>query len=118
VLEVVVYAGAIIVLFVFAVMLLNLGQAGVQVERRRQHPRMWFGPCVLALMLAAELVWVFFRGDTATTGTVGVGPREVGVALFGPYVLGVEIASMLLLAGLVGAYHLARPQSTSRRSDP
>jgi NADH-quinone oxidoreductase subunit J len=34
--------------------------------------------------------------------------REVGLALFGPYVLAVEIASILLLAGLVGAYHLAK----------
>jgi NADH-quinone oxidoreductase subunit J len=32
----------------------------------------------------------------------------VGLALFGPYVLAVEIASMLLLAALVGAYHLGR----------
>jgi NADH-quinone oxidoreductase subunit J len=37
-----------------------------------------------------------------------VAPKEVGVALLGPYVLGVELASLLLLAGLVGAYHLGR----------
>ena len=36
-----------------------------------------------------------------------VSPKEVGMALFGPYLLGVEMASVLLLAGLVGAYHLA-----------
>ncbi len=36
-------------------------------------------------------------------------PKQVGIALLGPYVLGVELASMLLLAGLVGAYHLGRP---------
>ena len=37
-----------------------------------------------------------------------VEPKQVGMALFGPYLLGVEMASMLLLAGLVGAYHLGR----------
>ena len=37
-----------------------------------------------------------------------VGGKEIGIALFGPYVLAVELASMLLLAGLGGAYHLAR----------
>jgi NADH-quinone oxidoreductase subunit J len=37
-----------------------------------------------------------------------VEPKKVGVALFGPYLLGVELASMLLLAGMVGAYHLGR----------
>jgi NADH-quinone oxidoreductase subunit J len=35
-------------------------------------------------------------------------PRQVGIALFGPYVLGVELASMLLLSGVIGAYHLGR----------
>jgi NADH-quinone oxidoreductase subunit J len=37
-----------------------------------------------------------------------VAPQQVSLALFGPYLLGVELASMLLLAGLVGAYHLGR----------
>ncbi len=37
-----------------------------------------------------------------------VEPRRVGAALFGPYVLAVELAGFLLLAGLVGAYHLGR----------
>jgi hypothetical protein len=36
----------------------------------------------------------------------GVGAQQVSLALFGPYLLGVELASFLLLAGLVGAYHL------------
>ena len=40
-----------------------------------------------------------------------VGARAVGTTLFGPYVLGVELASILLMAGLVGAYHLARPDN-------
>ena len=43
------------------------------------------------------------------TGAAVVTPKQVGIALFGPYVLGVELASMLLLAGLIGAYHLGRP---------
>jgi NADH-quinone oxidoreductase subunit J len=115
VLEVIVYAGAIIVLFLFAVMLLNLGPQSVEKERRRNEPKRWIGPSALALVLAGELVWVFLRGTGATAPGAGVGPKQVGIALFGPYVLAVEIASMLLLAGLVGAYHLGRPQSTSRR---
>ncbi|RYZ82805.1 MAG: hypothetical protein EOO68_33815, partial [Moraxellaceae bacterium] len=39
---------------------------------------------------------------------VTVGPKEVGIALFGPYVLAVELASMLLLAAMVAAWHLGR----------
>ena len=48
------------------------------------------------------------RHAPAVTSGVAVTPKEVGLTLFGPYVLAVEIASMLLLAGLVGAYHLGR----------
>jgi NADH-quinone oxidoreductase subunit J len=40
--------------------------------------------------------------------TQAVNAKEVGLALFGPYVLAVEIAAMLLLAGLVGSFHLGR----------
>jgi NADH-quinone oxidoreductase subunit J len=111
VLEVIVYAGAIIVLFLFAVMFLNLGMAAVEEEKRRLAPAMWVGPSALALVLAAELAWIFSRGGDAWTGAEKVGPKEVGVALFGPYVLAVELASMLLLAGLVGAYHLGRKEN-------
>jgi hypothetical protein len=42
----------------------------------------------------------------------------VGAVLLGPYLLGVEIASMLLLAGLVGAYHLARRDSVRQPQPP
>ena len=45
------------------------------------------------------------RGGTAVAGTA-VGPEEVAMSLFGPYLIGVELASFLLLAGLVGAAHL------------
>lgn len=113
-LEVIVYAGAIIVLFLFAVMLLNLGKQSVEEERKRLSGGIWVGPSLLALILAAELAWIFLHGADATTGAVKVGPKEVGTALFGPYVLAVELASMLLLAGLVGAYHLGRKDPAAR----
>jgi hypothetical protein len=48
-----------------------------------------------------------------------IDPAAVGISLFGTYVLGVELASMLLLAGLVGAYHLGwRKPSTERATEP
>jgi NADH-quinone oxidoreductase subunit J len=113
-LEVIVYAGAIIVLFLFAVMLLNLGHQAVAEEKMRLRPGMWVGPAILAAVLAAELAWVFSQGEGAMAGTTRVGPKEVGLSLFGPYLLGVEIASILLLAGLVGAYHLGRKEQPGR----
>ena len=105
-LEVIIYAGAIMVLFVFVMMMLDLGPQAVDQERQWFTPRVWGGPAVLAAILLAELAFVLVQLERPSIGIASVGPQEVGVALFGPYVLGVELASMLLLAGLVGTYHL------------
>jgi len=107
-LEVLIYAGAIMVLFVFVMMLLNLGGAAAGQERQWLHARAWSGPGILAAVLLAEVVYVLTcAGWPKPTGGV-VEPRQVGAALFGPYVLGVELASLVLLAALLGAYHLGR----------
>jgi NADH-quinone oxidoreductase subunit J len=108
VLEVIIYAGAIMVLFLFAIMILNLGQQASEQERLWLKPAAWRGPAVLVAILAIELVYVIVAARGQLPSASAVEPREVGMALFGPYLLGVELASMLLLAGLVGAYHLGR----------
>ena len=106
-LEIVIYAGAIMVLFVFVIMMLNVGPEGIEQERAWLSGRNWIVPGVLAGLLLLEML-LALRAVPATTAGVAVTPKEVGLALFGPYVLAVEIASMLLLSGLVGAYHLGR----------
>jgi NADH-quinone oxidoreductase subunit J len=112
-LEIIIYAGAIMVLFVFVVMMLNLGPATLEQERSWLRPKMWFGPSVLAAVLLAELIYMIGRVQPSAGGKV-VGTKQLGLTLFGPYLLGVELASMLLLAGLVGAYHLGlRPPPQS-----
>lgn len=105
-LEVIVYAGAIMVLFIFVMMMLNLGHAAAAQERGWLAPTAWIGPGVLAALLLAELVYVLMHTATAAGRSQVVEARAVGALLFGPYLLGVELASLLLLAGLVGAYHL------------
>ncbi len=107
-LEVIIYAGAILVLFVFVVMMLNLGEAAAMQERRWLGPDVWIGPAVLAAMLLAELVYLLTVGITEPKAATAVDAKQVGIALYGPYLLAVELASLLLLAGLVGAYHLGR----------
>ncbi|HWZ31783.1 MAG TPA: NADH-quinone oxidoreductase subunit J [Bryobacteraceae bacterium] len=104
-LEAIVYAGAIMVLFLFVVMMLNIGRQAAQTERQWLAPGIWAGPVILSSILIVEVVYLT-RGSSAGLGTGATGPKEVGIALFGPYIVGVELASMLLLAGLVGAYHL------------
>ena len=106
-LEVIIYAGAIMVLFVFVMMMLNPGPRSVGRERHWLTPAVWIGPAMLTTILLAELAWILTRGGAVAMQVKDVGPRETGSALFGPYILGVEMASVLLLAGLVGAYHLA-----------
>ena len=106
-LEIVVYAGGIMVLFVFVIMMLNLGEAGNSREREWLAPRKWIVPGILAGILLLELVLAVRHAPASTSG-IEVPPKMVGLTLFGPYVLAVELASMLLLAGLVGAYHIGR----------
>mgnify|MGYP001609104136 CR=1 FL=1 len=108
-LEVIIYAGAIMVLFVFVIMMLNLGAQAARQESRWLTPGIWIGPSILTTVLAVELVYLFAAEPAALSAAVLIGPKQVGIALLGPYVLGVELASMLLLAGLIGAYHLGRP---------
>ncbi len=108
-LEVIIYAGAIMVLFIFVIMMLNLGGAAAKQEAQLLSPGIWTGPAILSLVLAAELVYIFTAEQQRVASVNLVAPKQVGIALFGPYVIGVELASILLLAGLVGAYHLGRP---------
>ncbi len=107
-LEVIIYAGAIMVLFVFVVMMLNLGRQTIEQEKSWLNAKMWIGPSLLAALLLLELGYLFAQGQGTAIGQQ-VSAKQVGIALFGPYLLAVELASMLLLAGLVGAYHLGRP---------
>ncbi|SFF57969.1 NADH dehydrogenase subunit J [Fontimonas thermophila] len=106
-LEVMVYAGAIMVLFVFVVMLLNLGPGVAEHERQWLRPGYWIGPGVLCAVLLAQLL-MSVLAQPALTGTHEVDAKAVGIALFGPYLLAVELGSMLLLAGLISAYHIGR----------
>jgi len=107
-LEVIIYAGAILVLFIFVIMMLNLGSATARQEAQWLMPGIWGGPSLLCGILALELVYFFMHDSAQVLSGAPIPPKQVGIALFGPYALGVELASMLLLAGLVGAYHLGR----------
>jgi NADH-quinone oxidoreductase subunit J len=108
-LEIIIYAGAIMVLFVFVIMMLNIGPEAAARESEWLKPGTWIGPSLLVLILAVEFLVMLFSNEARIIAGEPVGPGQIGIALFGPYVLGVELASMLLLAGLIGAYHLGRP---------
>jgi NADH-quinone oxidoreductase subunit J len=107
-LEIMIYAGAIMVLFVFVVMMLNLAEHSMEVERDWLKPKNWLGPGLLALILLGELFICVSALPHTSAPAVTVTPKQVGTSLFGSYWIGVELASLLLMAGLVGAFHLGR----------
>ena len=107
--QIVVYTGAIMVLFLFVIMLLNLGAPQALFERRDLK---WVGGSVFGLALFAvvgtqvikplqEVTQV--RSD-ATFGS----PQSVGLTLFSDYLYPFEIVSVLLLIGIVGSILLAK----------
>jgi NADH-quinone oxidoreductase subunit J len=108
-LEVIVYAGAVMILFVFVVMMLNQGQRSAAQEASWLPVSGWIMPSVLAaILLTLLLLGMYSEQPLQPYGVHGVTVKEVGIALFGPYVLVVELASFLLLSGLIGAFHIAR----------
>ncbi len=105
--QIIIYAGAIMVLFIFVIMMINLGQ-GISPERKK-----WtFGLAgVLGVFLLIELV-LAIRGAWTGLGTTGgesVGsPTELGRLLFTDYLYPFEITSVLIIAALVGAIVLVK----------
>lgn len=109
-LEIVVYAGAILVLFVFVIMMLNLGMANESREERWLDAKTWAVPTGLTIVVAVILYALIGinHEDTAVIGGVTVSAKMVGTALFSKYIMLVEVAALLLLAALVAAYHLGK----------
>ena len=106
-LEVIVYAGAIMVLFIFVVMMLNMGMEE-ETEKKWLTPRMWILPSVLAAVLLMIFLFLLQAFRNEKTGVEAINPKQVGISLFTTYLIAVEIAGVLLLAGIVGAYHLGK----------
>ena len=110
VIQILVYAGAIMVLVVFVIMLLNVGREEVMKEKNG-----WRTPVAAALgvMLAFQMAKVFFSDmssapalpeSAARTGTT----ESLGSVLFGQYLFPFEAISLLLLVAVVGAIILAK----------
>jgi NADH-quinone oxidoreductase subunit J len=117
VIQIIIYAGAIMVLFVFVVMLLNAPHEDTDYDERT-HPLLRRGPmrfgAVLAVALLVELVWALTRTGGAAEFSRGPAPSvaAIGRALFNDYSFPFEVTSVLILVAMVGAVVLAR------RDDP
>lgn len=107
-LEIIVYAGAIVVLIIFVIMMLNLKEESVEQERKWFSKNIAIGPGILAVILLAELIYILVSSDSPSIQPQQVDAKAVGMSLYGPYIIGVELSGLLLMAGIVGAYHLGR----------
>ena len=114
--QILVYVGGIMVLFLFVIMLVSVRE----VEAQRKASRQWKTAVVLAVVLSFELLFFVVRGaDIFRTEALGQGLIEqpqtfntesVGILLYTTYLLPFEIASVLLLVAMIAAVVLTRKQ--------
>ncbi|MBI3400316.1 MAG: NADH-quinone oxidoreductase subunit J [Acidobacteria bacterium] len=113
VIQIIVYAGAIMVLFLFVVMLLNAPHEDTDYDSH-VHPLLRPGPmrfgAALALAFGVELVWALTRAGQsgAFAGGAVSSVAQIGHALFTDYAFPFEVTSILILVAMMGAVVLAR----------
>ncbi len=113
--QIMVYAGGIVVLFLFVIMLVNLGE----MQRMEYLHRQWLPAVLLVCLLLAELGFLLWAGSEggaapaaadldATLRGLGGNVETVGMALYTEYILPFEVVSVLLLVAMIGAIYLAK----------
>jgi NADH-quinone oxidoreductase subunit J len=114
--QVIVYVGGILVLFVFVIMLISVERS----EHERQYNRQWTIALLTAVILAGEIGYGIYRGRDSfvlpevappAAAAVAGNSQQVGTALYTVYLLPFEIASILLLVAIVGAVVLAKKRT-------
>ena len=116
--QVIVYVGGILVLFVFVIMLIAVERS----VHERQYNRQWTFALVTSAILIAEIAYGLYRGKDSLTLPPVVPPavaaaatagnsEQVGTALYTSYLLPFEIASILLLVAIVGAVVLSKKRT-------
>jgi NADH-quinone oxidoreductase subunit J len=114
-LEVIIYAGAIMVLFIFIVMMLEIGATPFVPG---QWLRQWFPAVVLSLIAGIIMVILIWQAPAqrVVLPLAMATPRALGVFVYQHYWFAVEIASLLLFVALVGAYYLGRKGDSGEQS--
>jgi NADH-quinone oxidoreductase subunit J len=106
--QVIVYAGAIVVLFIFVIMLINVPENRLPVERRTAFRILGVVAAGLLILEGAVLARRFAPSPASSVDAGSV--QAIGKALFTDYLLAFEITSVLLLAAVIGAVTLAKKQ--------
>jgi NADH-quinone oxidoreductase subunit J len=108
--QIILYAGGIMVLFLFVIMLVNLERA----QKERQFNKQWLVGIAAAGALGGLFITIYTKGkgifpDRAMpSGLEAENTQKVGVLLYGQYMFAFEIASLLLLVAIIGAVVMAK----------
>lgn len=107
--QIILYAGGIMVLFLFVIMLVNLDRA----QKEKQFNKQWIIGTVAAAALGGLFIAVFLKGRELFPEHMSLPPensntQQIGVLLYGQYMFAFEIASLLLLVAIIGAVVMAK----------
>jgi len=107
--QIILYAGGIMVLFLFVIMLVNIGR----VEKEEQFNKQWIAGIVAAFALGTLFVYVYTKGQSLFPATLASLPensntQQVATLLYRDYMFAFEIASLLLLVAIIGAVVMAK----------
>jgi NADH-quinone oxidoreductase subunit J len=107
--QIILYAGGIMVLFLFVIMLVNLERS----QKEEQFNKQWLIGLLAAIALGALFIIVYIKGKSFFP--VGIpqpiesnNTQQIGVMLYGQYMFAFEIASLLLLVAIIGAVVMAK----------
>ncbi len=107
--QIILYAGGIMVLFLFVIMLVNIDRA----QKERQFNSQWIVGTIAATALAGLFIAVYVKGkdifpDRALSVVEGDNTQKIATLLYGQYMFAFEIASLLLLVAIIGAVVMAK----------
>src|ERR1700674_2385971 len=107
--QIILYAGGIMVLFLFVIMLVNIERA----QKEEQFNKQWLVGFLAAVALGALFVLVYVKGKTLFPYRIAQpiensNTQQIGVMLYGQYMFAFEIASLLLLVAIIGAVVMAK----------
>ncbi len=107
--QIILYAGGIMVLFLFVIMLVNLERS----QKEEQYSQQWLAGILASLALGGLLVGIYVKGNAllpvhTVTMAENTNTQEIGTLLYGNYMFTFEIASLLLLVAIIGAVVMAK----------
>ena len=119
-LQIIIYAGAIMVLFVFVTMMLHQGDVSLAQERQLFSLTGSWLPLCLSLVLLFEVIIVALGSPTSTSTANGAvintdSTKEIGALLFGPYHQLIVLAALMLLSALISAIHISKASVSKSR---